>query len=80
MGWMHEECLIHDALGRQRKMVSRENAQDSEPWEAFFEASLRIEQARPPVVEFTDLRRDLVGGVKTRTESVRCLLCGTTIL
>jgi hypothetical protein len=82
MGWMHEECLIrdvtHNAFGWQWKTVSKKNGQDSEPWEGFLKASLKIEQMRPPVVEFTDLRGDSVGDVKIWTESVKCLLCGTT--
>jgi hypothetical protein len=30
-------------------------------------------------MEITDLRGDIMGGVKTWTESVKCLCCGTTI-
>lgn len=76
---MHEECLIHNALSRQWKKVSKENVQDSQPWEGFFVASLKIEQMGLPVVEFTDLRGDSVDGMKTWTESVKCLFCGTAI-
>jgi len=77
MGWMHEECLIHEALGRQRKML--EDGQDLAAWGEFLKASLKVEQMGPPMVEFACDRGDVAGGVKTWTESVKCLLCGRRI-
>lgn len=63
----------------QWRNASKEKGQSSKAWKACFEASLKFEQLGPPVLEFTDLRGDLVGSVTTWTESVKCLLCGTTI-
>ena len=79
MGWMHEECLIREALGRQRKKMSKERGQDSAPWEGFLEGSLKIEPMGSPMVEFTGDRGGVVGGVKTWAEPVECLLCETRI-
>jgi hypothetical protein len=74
---MHEECLIYEALGRQRKML--EDGHNLAAWEEFLEASLKVEQMGPAIVEFAGDRADVAGGVMTWTESVKWLLYGRGI-
>lgn len=60
------------------KKKSEANGDSSRPWEGLFEVSLNTTQTGPPTLEFKDLREGIVGGAKTWTEPVKCLLCGAT--
>ncbi|KAK4116476.1 hypothetical protein N656DRAFT_794782 [Canariomyces notabilis] len=65
--------------GRPRKKGSEANGESARPWEGLFEASLKMMDIGPPLIEFKDLREGIVGGEKTWTEPVKCLLCGTKV-
>ncbi|KAK3905262.1 hypothetical protein C8A05DRAFT_30902 [Staphylotrichum tortipilum] len=64
--------------GRPRKKGAEANGDSARPWEGLFEATLKTEKG-PPVIEFRDLREGVVGGEKTWTERVKCLLCGNQV-
>jgi hypothetical protein len=67
--------------GRPRKKgaAAEANGDSARPWEGLFEATLKTADMGPPVIEFRDLREDVVGGEKTWTEPVKCLLCGDQV-
>lgn len=52
-------------------------AVNARPYEGLFSAV--INDASTPVVEIQDLRESVVGGEKSWTEPLRCLLCGADI-
>ncbi|KAK4031506.1 hypothetical protein C8A01DRAFT_42049, partial [Parachaetomium inaequale] len=64
--------------GRPRKKAEA-NGDSARPWEGLFEATLKTADMGPPVIEFRDLRDGVVGGEKTWTEPVKCLLCGNQV-
>jgi len=64
--------------GRPRKKGAEANGDSARPWEGLFEATLKTDKG-PPVIEFRDLREGIVGGEKTWTERVKCLLCGNQV-
>lgn len=64
--------------GRPRKKGAEANGDSSRPWEGLFEATLNVGSGTP-TLEFKDLREGVVGGEKTWTEAVKCLLCGTQV-
>jgi hypothetical protein len=72
-------AMLGQETGELRKKVSEENSKDPKPWTGLFEVSVNAEQKGPPRMEFKDLREDVMGGEKTWTEPVNCLLCGTTV-
>ncbi|KAL2200050.1 hypothetical protein P885DRAFT_30416 [Corynascus similis CBS 632.67] len=66
--------------GRPRKKAGAEaNGENARPWEGLFEATLKTADMGPPIIEFRDLRDNVVGGEKTWTEPVKCLLCGNQV-
>ncbi|KAK3335401.1 hypothetical protein B0T19DRAFT_7043 [Cercophora scortea] len=71
--------------GRPRKSLKEANGDNSRPWEGLFEVSLKTEtgplkkEEGVTMLEFKDLREGIVGGQKTWTESVRCLVCGSLV-
>jgi hypothetical protein len=68
--------------GRPRKKggAGEANGESSaRPWEGLFEATLKTADMGPPLIEFRDLREGVVGGEKTWTEPVKCLLCGNQV-
>ncbi|KXJ85596.1 hypothetical protein Micbo1qcDRAFT_198759 [Microdochium bolleyi] len=60
--------------GRGRKS----DAQKAEPYEGYLFVIIRS-HVSPPVVEITDLREAVTGGVKEWTEPLDCLVCGQQI-
>ncbi len=56
-----------------------ESGESPPPWEGLFEATLKTEDVEPPLIEFKDIREGVVGGEKTWTERVKCLLCGNQV-
>jgi hypothetical protein len=48
------------------------------PYVGLFEASLKMDSS-PPEIEIKDLRKGVAGGTKLWTESLACLICGSTI-
>jgi hypothetical protein len=66
-------------LGRPLKKGSKANGESARPWEGLFEAALKTADVGPPLIEFKDLREGVVGGEKTWTERVKCLLCGNQV-
>ncbi|KAK0630063.1 hypothetical protein B0T17DRAFT_209059 [Bombardia bombarda] len=72
--------------GRPRKK-SEMNGDSSKPWEGLFEVTLKTDPTSGPVKKeeglpllvFKDLREGIVGGQKTWTEPVRCLVCGALV-
>ncbi len=68
--------------GRPRKKGPEANGgggDGARPWEGLFEATLKTADIGPPTIEFRDLREGIVGGEKTWTERVKCLLCGDQV-
>lgn len=65
--------------GRPRKKGAEANGESARPWEGLFDATLKTADMGPPMIEFRDLRDGIVGGEKTWTEPVKCLLCGTQV-
>ncbi|KAL2020739.1 hypothetical protein VTK56DRAFT_8039 [Thermocarpiscus australiensis] len=65
--------------GRPRKKAAEANGESARPWEGLFEASLKMLDPGPPLIEFRDLRDKVVGGEKSWTEPVRCLICGNQV-
>ena len=65
--------------GRPLKKGSKANGESTRPWERRFEATLKTADVGPPLIEFKDLREGVVGGEKTWTERVKCLLCGNQV-
>ena len=61
------------------KKGSKANDESTRPWEGFFDATLKTADVGPPLIEFKDLREGVVGGEKTWTERVKCLLCGNQV-
>lgn len=49
-----------------------------QPYDGLFEAQL-LTRVNPPLVEITDLRGNVTGGVKTWTQPLYCSLCSTEI-
>ncbi|KAG7413236.1 Chromatin remodeling protein SHL [Fusarium oxysporum f. sp. raphani] len=49
------------------------------PYEGFFKATLKMKDGRPTAWEIRDLRESVIGGDKSWTENVHCLLCGSVI-
>ncbi|KAH8882120.1 hypothetical protein GQ53DRAFT_666360 [Thozetella sp. PMI_491] len=64
--------------GRPKKKPEA-NGDNSKPWEGLFEVKVKMEDSAPPVLEFKDLREGIVGGEKTWTEPIKCLVCGSPI-
>lgn len=71
-------------VGRPKKKMSLANGDSARPWEGLFEVKLKTE-AQPgkkedgTYLEFKDLREGVTGGLKTWTESVKCLVCGSWV-
>ncbi|KAM7206598.1 hypothetical protein V8F33_000241 [Rhypophila sp. PSN 637] len=72
-------------VGRPKKKMSlAANGDNARPWEGLFEVKLKTE-SQPgkkedgTYLEFKDLREGVVGGLKTWTESVKCLVCGSWV-
>jgi hypothetical protein len=65
--------------GTLRKKGSESNGESARPWEGFFKATLKMVDMGPPLIEFRDLREGVVGGEKTWTEPIKCLLCGSRV-
>ncbi len=65
--------------GRALKKGSKANGESIRPWEGLFEATLKTADVGLPLMEFKDLREGVVGGEKTWSERVKCLLCGTQV-
>ena len=65
--------------GRPRKKGPEANGDSARPWEGLFEATLKTADIGPPTIEFRDLREGVVGGEKSWTERVKCLLCGDQV-
>lgn len=63
--------------GRPRKKGAEANGESARPWEGLFEARLRVDDVT--LIEFKDLREGVVGGEKTWTEPVNCLICGAQV-
>jgi len=64
--------------GRPRKKLEV-NGNSSKPWEGLFEVTLKMAEQGPPLLEFKDLRVGIVGGERTWTEPVKCLVCGNQV-
>ena len=64
---------------RSLKKGSKANGESTRLWEGLFEATLKTADVGPPLIEFKDLREGVVGGEKTWTERVKCLLCGNQV-
>ncbi|KAL2133650.1 hypothetical protein VTI74DRAFT_1965 [Chaetomium olivicolor] len=77
--WTVDKAMSCRKTGRPREKAPEENGVDRKPWVGLFEATLNTERTGPPKLEYRDLRQDVVGGQKTWTEPVKCLLCGTTV-
>ncbi|KAK1755075.1 hypothetical protein QBC47DRAFT_208541 [Echria macrotheca] len=65
--------------GRPKKKGLDANGSSGKPWEGLFEVTLKMTESSPPVLEFKDLREGIVGGEKTWTEPVTCLVCGNQV-
>ncbi|AEO66131.1 680fda50-e3d9-40b3-9cff-9576b978825d [Thermothielavioides terrestris] len=65
--------------GRPRKKGAEANGESARPWEGLFEATLKTADVGPPLIEVRDLREGIVGGEKSWTEPVKCLLCGNQV-
>ncbi|KAK3310659.1 uncharacterized protein B0T15DRAFT_387593 [Chaetomium strumarium] len=65
--------------GRPRKKAPEANGDSARPWEGLFKAVLKTADLAPPLIEIEDLRESVVGGQKTWTEPVKCLLCGNQV-
>ncbi|KAI1338502.1 hypothetical protein F5Y15DRAFT_385996 [Xylariaceae sp. FL0016] len=63
--------------GRPRKSEPNDPG-TAKPYEGLFEAVIRNDLS-PPLIEIQDLRENVLGGEKTWTEPVCCLLCGEEI-
>ena len=59
---------------RLLKKGSKANGESARPWDGLFGAALKMADMGPPLIEFKDLREGVVGGEKTWTERVKCLL------
>ncbi|SCV61335.1 uncharacterized protein FFFS_15904 [Fusarium fujikuroi] len=73
---------IATALAKQAKKGDRKARSKSaglKPYEGLFKATLRMKDGRPISWEILDLRESVIGGVKSWTEDVYCLLCGSVI-
>ena len=66
-------------VGRPRKKLAETNGDSSKHWESLFSVSLKMMDQGPPYLEFKDLREGIVGGEKTWTEPVKCLVCGNQV-
>jgi hypothetical protein len=64
---------------RLLKKGSKANGESARPWDGLFGAALKMADMGPPLIEFKDLREGVVGGEKTWTERVKCLLCGNQV-
>jgi hypothetical protein len=64
--------------GKSRKKATENGNADSHPYDGLFKVTLRM-QENIPVLDFEDLRDGIVGGDKTWTERVNCLVCGAQI-
>ena len=65
--------------GRLLKKGSKANSESARPWEGLFEAALKTVDVGPLLIEFKDLREGVVGGEKTWTEYIKCLICGSQV-
>ena len=63
--------------GRPKK-ASEANRDSSKPGKGLFEVSFKMD-SNPLLLEFRDLREGIVGGEKTWTEPINCLVCGSQI-
>jgi len=61
--------------GWSLKKGSKANSESARPWEGLFEAALKTADVGPPLIEFKDLREGVIGGEKTWTEHIKCLIC-----
>ncbi len=64
--------------GRPKKKNSEINGDSANPWDGLFDVSIKMDSS-PPLLEFVDLREGIVGGEKTWTETIKCLVCGSQI-
>jgi len=69
------ESTLGRKPSRPLKKGSKANGENARPWEGLFEATLKMADIGPPLTQFKDLREGVVGGEKTWTERVKCLLC-----
>ncbi|CZR49711.1 uncharacterized protein FPRO_14811 [Fusarium proliferatum ET1] len=58
---------------------ARKMAACLKPYEGLFKATLEMKDGRPTGWKILDLRESVIGGVKSWTEDVHCLLCGSVI-
>lgn len=65
-------------LAKSRKKGSEAYGEAGKPYIGLFDVSVRMDTS-PPVLEFTDLREGIVGGDRTWTQQIECLVCGATI-
>lgn len=65
-------------LAKSRKRQGEGFGEGAKPYMGLFEVTLRMDTS-PPILEFSDLREGIVGGDKTWTEPIKCLLCGSQI-
>ena len=73
------EMILDQESNKPQKKMLKENRKDLKPWAGLFEVLVNAEEKGPPRMEFKDLRENVIGGEKTWTEPVNCLLCGTTV-
>ncbi|KAK3341102.1 hypothetical protein B0T25DRAFT_330612 [Lasiosphaeria hispida] len=66
-------------VGRPRKKLGETNGDSSKVWDGLFEVNLKMMESGPPLLEFKDLREGIIGGDKTWTEPVKCLVCGNQV-
>lgn len=64
--------------GKSRKKGSEALGVAGKPYQGLFEVSLRMDMS-PPTLEFKDLREGVVGGERSWTEPIKCLMCGAPI-
>ncbi|KAH6657530.1 hypothetical protein BKA67DRAFT_191026 [Truncatella angustata] len=57
-------------MGRSKKSTTRRK-----PYIGHFEAVIKNESGNPPIMEITDVRRDVLGGESKWKEPVNCLKC-----
>ncbi|KAH7012239.1 uncharacterized protein B0I36DRAFT_340721 [Microdochium trichocladiopsis] len=63
---------------RKRGRGRKPDAQKAKSYDGYFSAIIR-DNVSPPVVEITDLREEVTGGLKEWTEPLDCLVCGQQI-
>ena len=70
--------------GRPRKKPAEPTGDGLRPWEGLFEVTLKTDAGSSkdedgPILELRDLRQGIVGGEKTWTVPVKCLVCDNRV-